>query len=94
MLLRALPELAPQGMRGSGWAYEDNAYSLDVMVNLARLDSVLDYVTDPEAGAFLPAAAPDGRSLVHVEGGMKRDLLFSLAKIGIGRSRGCPDTRA
>jgi hypothetical protein len=56
---------------GSGWAYEDVAYSPDVMVCLARLDSVLDYVTDPEAGALLSPIASDGRSLVHVEGGMK-----------------------
>jgi FAD/FMN-containing dehydrogenase len=56
---------------GSGWAYEDVAFSPDVMVSLARLGSVLDYVTDPEAGALLSPAVSGGRSLVHVEGGMK-----------------------
>jgi hypothetical protein len=52
---------------GSGWAYEDVAYSPDVMVSLARLNKVLDYVTDPTAGALVSS----GRTLVHVEGGMK-----------------------
>src|SRR5439155_25212183 len=56
---------------GSGWAFEDIAYSADVMVNLARLNSVLSYVTDPERGALLSPTVSGGRTLVHVEGGMK-----------------------
>jgi hypothetical protein len=56
---------------GSGWAFEDCAYSPDVMVSLVRLHSVLDYVTDPDAGALLQLTLPNGRSLVHVEAGMK-----------------------
>jgi hypothetical protein len=56
---------------GSRWAFEDCAYSPDVMVNLVRLRSVLDYVTDPNVGALLQPTLPNGRSLVHVEAGMK-----------------------
>jgi len=56
---------------GSGWAFEDCAYSPDVMVSLIRLHAVLDYVTDPGAGALLQLQLPNGRSLVHVEAGMK-----------------------
>jgi hypothetical protein len=56
---------------GSGWAFEDCAYSPDVMVCMDSLHSVLSYVTDPDAGALLQPGLPNGRSLVHVEGGMK-----------------------
>lgn len=56
---------------GSGWAFEDIAYSPHVMVSLARLNSVLSYVTDPERGALLSPTVSGGRTLVHVEGGMK-----------------------
>jgi hypothetical protein len=56
---------------GSGWAFEDIAYSPDVMVSLARLQHVLDYVTDPAGGALLSAKLPNGRTPVHVEAGMK-----------------------
>jgi hypothetical protein len=56
---------------GSGWAFEDIAYSPDVMVSLARLQSVLSYVTDPERGALLSLTVSGGRRLVHVEAGMK-----------------------
>jgi len=56
---------------GSGWAFDDIAYSPDVMVSLVRLQSVLEYVTDPGAGALLSPTLPNGRRLVHVEAGMK-----------------------
>src|SRR5262249_31731640 len=56
---------------GSGWAFEDIAYSPDVMVSLARLNSVLNYVTDPAGGALLSQTIAGGRTLVHVEAGMK-----------------------
>jgi hypothetical protein len=56
---------------GSGWAYEEIAYSPEVMISLARLNSVLDYVTDLGAGALLSPTGSNGRRLVHVEGGMK-----------------------
>lgn len=66
-------EAAGQRVRavGSGWAYEDLAYSPEVMVSLARLNKVLDYVTDPGTGALLSPVVSGGRTLVHVEGGMK-----------------------
>ena len=56
---------------GSGWAFEDIAYSPEVMVSLERLRSVLTYVTDPEQGALLSQTIGDERTLVHVEAGMK-----------------------
>ena len=56
---------------GSGWAFEDVAFSPDVMVSLELLDGVLDYVTDDKAGALLPPSLSSGRRLVHVEGGIK-----------------------
>ena len=69
---------------GSGWAFEDIAYSPDFMVSLARLHSVLDYVTDPTTGALLSLTRPNGRSLVHVEAGMKvATLNAQLAKRGL-----------
>src|SRR5262245_18946436 len=69
---------------GSGWAFEDAAYSPDVMVGLNRLHSVLDYVTDPDSGALLSLTLPNGRSLVHVEAGMKvATLNAQLAKRGL-----------
>src|SRR5215471_4017589 len=62
-------EGAEKGVRavGSGWAFEDIAYSSHVMVSLFRLNSVLDYVTDPVRGALLSLTISGGRSLVHVE---------------------------
>jgi len=56
---------------GSGWAFEDLAYSPEVMVSLERLGSVLTYVTDPESGALLSQITSGERTLVHVEAGMK-----------------------
>jgi hypothetical protein len=56
---------------GSGWAFDDIAYSPGVMVSLVRLQRVLGYVTDPDAGALLSPTLPNGRRLVHVEAGMK-----------------------
>jgi hypothetical protein len=56
---------------GSGWAFEDIAYSPDVMVSLDRLNSVLDYVTDPAGGALLSQTIAGGRTLVHIEAGIK-----------------------
>jgi FAD binding domain/D-arabinono-1,4-lactone oxidase len=56
---------------GSGWAFDDIAYSSDIMVSLVRLQHVLEYVTDPDAGALLSLTLPNGRRLVHVEAGMK-----------------------
>jgi hypothetical protein len=56
---------------GSGWAFEDNAYSPDVMVSLVGLQAVLDYVTNPVDGALLEPVTARGRTLVHVEAGMK-----------------------
>jgi hypothetical protein len=56
---------------GSGWAFEDIAYSPDVMVSLVRLNAVLDYVTDPTSGALLSTSVSGGRRLIHVEGGIK-----------------------
>jgi hypothetical protein len=56
---------------GSGWAFDDIAYSPDVMVSLVRLQHILEYVTDPVAGALLSPTLPNGRRLVHVEAGMK-----------------------
>lgn len=38
---------------GSGWAFEDIAYSPQVMIDLVRLNKVLEYVTDPNVGALL-----------------------------------------
>jgi hypothetical protein len=55
---------------GSGWAFEDIAYSPEVMLSLVRLNAVLDYVTDPDRGALLQGDVR-GRTLVHVEAGMK-----------------------
>ena len=65
-------EAANQRVRvvGSGWAFEDIAYSPDVMLSLARLNTVLNYVTDPDSGALLQSDVR-GRTLVHVEAGMK-----------------------
>ena len=68
---RSRPEGKGIRVVGSGWAFEDIAYSPDVMVSLARLNSVLSYVTDPERGALLLPTVSGGRTLVHVEGGMK-----------------------
>jgi hypothetical protein len=56
---------------GSGWAFEDIAYSPDVIVSLARMNSVLNYVTDSADGALLSQTVAGGRTLVHVEAGMK-----------------------
>jgi hypothetical protein len=56
---------------GSGWAFDDIAYSPEFMVSLVRLQRVLEYVTDPGAGALLSPTLPNGRQLVHVEAGMK-----------------------
>jgi hypothetical protein len=56
---------------GSGWAFEDIAYSPEVMVSLDRLHSVLNYVTDPAGGALVSQTIADDRTLVHVEAGMK-----------------------
>lgn len=66
-------EAAGQRVRvvGSGWAFEDIAYSSEVMVSLARLSAVLNYVTDPGTGALLSQTISGGRNLVHVEGGIK-----------------------
>src|SRR5205807_7841497 len=69
---------------GSGWAFEDNAYSSNVMVSLARLNSVLTYVTDPDAGALVSPTVSGGRRLIHVEGGIKiATLNLQLAERGL-----------
>ena len=74
-IVRVVQDAQAAGKRirvvGSGWAFEDIAYSPDVMVSLARLKSVLSYVTDPDRGALLSPTVSGGRTLVHVEAGMK-----------------------
>src|SRR5262245_37208802 len=74
-IVRIIQDAQAAGKRvrvvGSGWAFEDIAYSPDVMVDLVRLNSVLSYVTDPDTGALLSLTIPDNRTLVHVEAGIK-----------------------
>lgn len=73
-LVRVVQDAEATGKRiravGSGWAFEEIAYSPEVMIRLDHLKAVLTYVTDPRAGALLSPTTPEGRRLIHVEGGI------------------------
>ena len=79
-------EIADKRVRvhGTGWSFEDIAYSPQVMVSLERLNARLRYVTDPGSGALLSPTTAGGRTLVHIEAGITIAKLNSdLAGLGL-----------